>query len=136
MDHILSFLKRQRILPFPTSQASFLNKREAYRSRLRQALGFEQLEVRKLLTTPPTITDVVDRATLESTATTAIPFTIGDAETPATSLTVSGTSSNTSLVPNANIVFGGSGTNRTVTITPAAGLSERPPLALQSPTAI
>src|SRR5204863_3779350 len=46
--------------------------------------------------------------------------TVGDTETAAASLTVSGSSSDTTLVPNANIVFGGSGANRTVTITPAA----------------
>ena len=50
----------------------------------------------------------------------AVPFTVGDTETAAGSLTVSGTSSNTTLVPNGNIVFGGSGANRTVTVTPAA----------------
>ena len=33
---------------------------------------------------------------------------------------MSGSSSNTTLVPNGNIVFGGSGANRTVTVTPAA----------------
>ena len=48
-------------------------------------------------------------------------FTVGDVETAAGSLTVSGSSSNTTLVPNGNIVFGGSGANRTVTVTPAAG---------------
>ena len=46
-------------------------------------------------------------------------FTIGDADGP-TGLAVSGQSSNTTLVPTANIVFGGSGANRTVTVTPAA----------------
>jgi surface-anchored protein len=83
----------------------------------------EHLEGRRLLTTLPTISNVIDRSTLESTATTAIAFTVGDVETPASSLTVSGTSSNTTLVPNANIVFGGSGASRTVTITPTPGLS-------------
>ena len=73
--------------------------------------------------TPPTISDILDRSTNEDTATTAIAFTVGDAETAVGSLTVSGTSSNTTLVPNANIVFGGSGANRTVTISPAANLS-------------
>jgi subtilisin-like proprotein convertase family protein len=48
-------------------------------------------------------------------------LTVGDAETAAGSLTVSGSSSNPTLVPNANIVFGGSGSNRTVTVTGAAG---------------
>src|SRR6185437_13511382 len=48
------------------------------------------------------------------------PFTVNDANTGAASVTVSGSSSVTTVVPNANIVFGGSGANRTVTITPAA----------------
>ena len=50
-------------------------------------------------------------------------FTVGDAETPAANLQLSGVSSNPTLVPNGNIVFGGSGTDRTVTVTPAAGQS-------------
>src|SRR5437870_11523779 len=41
-------------------------------------------------------------------------------ETSAGSLTVSGSSSNPTLVPNSGIVFGGSGSSRTVTVTPAA----------------
>jgi predicted extracellular nuclease len=40
-------------------------------------------------------------------------------------LTLSGSSSNTTAVQNANIVFGGSGSNRTVAITAAAGSSVR-----------
>jgi hypothetical protein len=57
----------------------------------------------------------------QDTSTAAIPFTVGDGQTAAGSLVVTGTSSLTSIVPNANIVFGGSGANRTVTITPAPG---------------
>ena len=53
-------------------------------------------------------------------------FTIGDAETAATSLTLTATSSNQTLVPDANIVFGGSGANRTVTVTPAANANGGP----------
>ncbi|HYG74530.1 MAG TPA: tandem-95 repeat protein [Planctomycetota bacterium] len=70
--------------------------------------------------TAPTISNIADQSTSEDTAKSNIAFTVGDAETAATSLTVSGSSSNTALVPNANIVFGGSGANRTVTVTPAA----------------
>ena len=70
--------------------------------------------------TPPTISDITDKATAEDTPTGAIAFTVGDAETAAGSLTMSGTSSNTALVPNGNLVFGGSGASRTLTITPAA----------------
>ncbi len=98
-------------------------KRRSHRSSARLGLLIELLEGRRLMTTLPTISNVVDRSTLESTATPAIAFTINDNETPAASLSVSGASSNTALVPNSNIVFGGSGTNRTVTITPTAGLS-------------
>ena len=61
---------------------------------------------------------IPDQVVNEDSATGAIPFTIGDAETAPAALAVSGASSNTNLVPNANLVFGGSGSNRTVTITP------------------
>ena len=70
--------------------------------------------------TSPTITGITAQVTNEDTATGAIGFTVGDAETAAGSLTVSGSSNNPTLVPNGNIVFGGSGANRTVTVTPAA----------------
>jgi hypothetical protein len=73
--------------------------------------------------TAPTISDIPDQTANEDTPTSALSFTIGDAETAAGSLTVSGSSSNTTLVPNTNIVFGGSGANRTVTVTPAANQS-------------
>src|SRR5207244_11969420 len=56
----------------------------------------------------------------EDTPSSTIGLTVGDAETPAANLTVSGSSSIQTLVPNANIVFGGTGANRTVTLTPAA----------------
>jgi hypothetical protein len=68
----------------------------------------------------PTISAIADQITNEDTPKGPLSFTIADMETPASSLTVSGSSSNTSLIPTSNIVFGGSGSNRTVTITPAA----------------
>ena len=70
--------------------------------------------------TAPTISAIGPQATNEDTVTGAIPFTVGDTETAAGSLAVSGSSSNTAVIPNGNIVFGGSGANRTVTVTPAA----------------
>src|SRR5580765_7852459 len=69
--------------------------------------------------TPPTISSIANLSTTQSIPTAPIAFTIGDAQTAVGSLTVSGSSSNPTLVPNANIVFGGSGANRTVTVTPA-----------------
>ena len=67
----------------------------------------------------PTLTAIPAVTINQGTNTGAIAFTVGDVETPAGNLTVTGTSSNTTLVPNANIVFSGTGTNRTMTITPA-----------------
>ncbi|MFV2067055.1 MAG: tandem-95 repeat protein, partial [Pirellulales bacterium] len=69
---------------------------------------------------PPTLSNIADQTIVEDGSTGALPFTIGDLETPAGSLTLSGNSSNTTLVPLGNIVFGGSGASRTVTVTPAA----------------
>ena len=68
---------------------------------------------------PPTISAIANVAVNANTATGAIAFTVSDPESPAASLTVSATSSNTTLVPNANIAIGGSGSSRTVTVTPA-----------------
>lgn len=77
--------------------------------------------------TAPTISAIVDQVIDANTATSALAFTIGDAGTAAAALTVSGTSSNPALVPNANIVFGGSGAARTVRVTPLANQSGAPP---------
>ena len=71
----------------------------------------------------PTIAAIANQTTNQDTATAAIAVTVDDIDTAVASLTLSGSSSNTTLVPNANIVFGGSGANRTVTVTPAANQS-------------
>ncbi len=71
----------------------------------------------------PTITDIANRTINEDTNTGALAFTIGDVDTALASLTVTGSSSNLALIPNANIVFGGSGANRTVTVTPAPNMN-------------
>lgn len=70
--------------------------------------------------TPPTITDMADLTTDEDTATAPLAFIVGDAEHTTSSLTLSGSSSNPLLVPNANIVFSGTAANRSVIVTPAA----------------
>src|SRR5262249_47879881 len=70
---------------------------------------------------PPVVSTITNRVIAVSTSTPAIPFTVSDLETPASSLTVSGNSDNLAVVPLNGIVFGGSGNNRTVTVTPAVG---------------
>ena len=72
---------------------------------------------------PPTISNVGNQTVNEDTATGAIPFTVADDFTAAASLTLAKSSANTALVPSANIVFGGSGASRTVTVTPAANMN-------------
>jgi len=68
----------------------------------------------------PTISNILNQATLINVPTGNIPFTVGDVETPVASLTVTATSNNQSLVPDANITLGGGGGGRTIQITPAA----------------
>ncbi|HEV2329117.1 MAG TPA: YDG domain-containing protein [Verrucomicrobiae bacterium] len=68
---------------------------------------------------PPTVSVIPDQSTPVNTATAAIPFEIEDAQTPASNLVLTATSSNPTLVnANTDIVFGGSGTDCTITVTP------------------
>ena len=71
----------------------------------------------------PAISAPADQTLETNQATTALSFPVSDAETAASSLVVSAASSNTLLVPTANVTLGGSGANRTVTVTPAANQS-------------
>ncbi len=70
---------------------------------------------------PPSISSISSINLAANTSSGPIAFTIGDFETAAASLTLSSTSTNTTLLPTNNIVFGGSGASRTVTITPVPG---------------
>ena len=66
----------------------------------------------------PTITGIGSQVTDEDTPTGLIPFTVGDAESPASSLGVTGTSDNPTLIHDHEIEIVGTGANRTVRITP------------------
>ena len=70
---------------------------------------------------PPTISAITNQIIAVDTATQPIPFRIGDAETPVSNLTLFASSDNAALVKTANIVFGGSNSNRTVTVNPLTG---------------
>jgi Concanavalin A-like lectin/glucanases superfamily/Bacterial Ig domain len=72
---------------------------------------------------PPVLSEFIDRITAEDTPISGIGFTIGDGETSAGSLALAAVSSNTALLANAAIAFGGSGSNRTLTLTPALNQS-------------
>ena len=66
----------------------------------------------------PTITAIANQTANANAIVGPLPFTVGDIDSAVAGLTVSGTSSNPTLVPDANIAFGGAGANRNVTITP------------------
>ncbi len=74
---------------------------------------------------PPTITpSPMSNATTPYQTPITVNFTIADVETAVGSLTLAANSSNGTLVSNATgFLFGGSGTNRTLTITPVNGQS-------------
>jgi hypothetical protein len=74
--------------------------------------------------TSPTISSIPKQNIPANASTGPVAFTVGDAETAPGALNVTATSLNTTLVPNGspNIVLGGSGASRTITVTPAAGL--------------
>ena len=70
----------------------------------------------------PTISAIANQTTNEDSPKGPISFTVNDVETPNT-LTVTAASSNTTLLPLSNIVLGGSGANRTVTLSPSSNQS-------------
>ena len=70
--------------------------------------------------TPPVVSPILDQVVDENSSSSAIAFTVSDQETSANQLVLSAISSNIGLIPAESIVFGGSGQNRTVTISPSA----------------
>jgi hypothetical protein len=70
---------------------------------------------------PPTISSITNLIIAVDSATAPIPFIIGSTTTPAANLTLSGSSDNPTLVQTADIAFGGTGSSRTVTVTPEPG---------------
>ncbi|MEK7674617.1 MAG: Ig-like domain-containing protein, partial [Verrucomicrobiota bacterium] len=71
---------------------------------------------------PPTMSDIANQTINESAVLGPVAFTVGDIDTPPANLNLTVISWNPVLAPTANIVFGGSGENRTVTVTPTANL--------------
>jgi rhamnogalacturonyl hydrolase YesR len=68
----------------------------------------------------PSITAIPNQTILLNSSSAAIPFTIGDAETPVAALTLLASCDAPNLLAPAQIVLAGSGAARTVTLTPAA----------------
>ena len=70
-------------------------------------------------TAPNIVSTFTNYHSVANTPLAPIAFTIGDTESAPGSLTVTATSSNPTLIPDANIVPGGGGADRTLTIAPA-----------------
>ena len=68
---------------------------------------------------PPTLSAIADLTLSQDTASAALPFTVADDRTAAASLAVTVSSSDTSLIPTEGITLAGTGTNRTLMVTPA-----------------
>lgn len=66
----------------------------------------------------PTLSRINDQRASPGTTVAGLSFTIGDAETPTSALTVSVSSSNAALLPAAGILLGGSDAHRTLTPSP------------------
>uniref|UniRef100_UPI001421283C FG-GAP-like repeat-containing protein n=1 Tax=Thalassoroseus pseudoceratinae TaxID=2713176 RepID=UPI001421283C len=109
------FLRGLRRIPM-TRRSSQSKGRDRRRAEYRSVV--EAMESRVLLT--PVISDISNQFVVENTSSDAIAFTIDDAETPANDLDVMVISSDETIVPIGNIVLGGSGTDRTIMVTPAA----------------
>ena len=70
--------------------------------------------------TSPTLSVIANQSMAEDAVLGAVAFTVGDAETSAGNLILSASSSNAGLIPANNIVLGGSGGSRTISLAPAA----------------
>ncbi|MCW3785733.1 cadherin domain-containing protein, partial [Plebeiibacterium sediminum] len=68
--------------------------------------------------TDPVISDIADQSICANADLTDLPFTVSDTETDANDIEVIAYSHNTEIVSNQNITVGGSGSNRTISITP------------------
>jgi hypothetical protein len=71
----------------------------------------------------PTVSSMPSQSIDENGYTDFLSFTIGDAETDASQLTVAAASSNSALIPRGGLSLAGTGTDRTLIVTPTADQS-------------
>jgi uncharacterized repeat protein (TIGR01451 family) len=116
-------------LPAATSPTLLLNNVSpadlgVYRLRVSNSVGVALSDGALLaISGPPVVSAISDRTIDEDTDTGLIPFTVQDFDTAVETMTLQGVSSNPVLVPPAGIVINGTGSNRTVRVTPVANLS-------------
>ena len=127
-----TFLGNQRLLPLTNQQVTLSLSPKATPAPLslvvevlphagvEQALDVITFQYLTNQTAPTLALPTTERHTRQGMATDPIWFTVGDAETIASALTVSVASSNQTLVPTTNCVLGQSGVQRILTVQPAA----------------
>lgn len=79
----------------------------------------------------PSIMPIAAQSVLEDHATSPIPVQVSDVGTPLSSLVVTAASSNLTLVPPSGVVIGGSGSNRTLQLTPVPDGSGQSTITVQ-----
>ncbi|MSR55948.1 MAG: tandem-95 repeat protein [Gemmataceae bacterium] len=111
-------------LPGPSNFADYLTNVESS-----SLLGVNDTAVLSILNddspggnTAPSIDDILDHVTDEDVSSGSINFTVNDPQSALADLVVTASSSNQTLVPNANITLGGTVGNRTISILPIANL--------------
>jgi hypothetical protein len=82
--------------------------------------GYDEQTPPKPANSAPKISALADQATDEGATLGPLSFTVSDAESDASALTVVATSSDTTLIPPGGLEVGGAGATRTLTITPAS----------------
>jgi hypothetical protein len=92
-------------------------------STVASALANVMVAAGKPQDTPPAISAIADLAMTTNSTQRLVRFLISDAATAASNLTLYASSTNPALLPTNNIVFAGSDTNRTITLTPRSGLT-------------
>jgi hypothetical protein len=80
---------------------------------------------------PPTITPISNQPLSINQPSNVLPFTIGDVDDPVDQLVVTAFSDNQALIPDANIVLGGTGANRTIQFTPEVNTSGTARITIQ-----
>ncbi len=72
---------------------------------------------------PPTLSVLADQTLVEGASTGPLAFTVGDVDNDPATLSVTATHDNPALIPATGLLLGGSGIQRTLTLTPTPGQS-------------
>lgn len=86
-----------------------------------QQVASEPVAITVAANTAPTVSAIADQEWERGTPAEPIPFTIHDEQTAADALIVTAASDNLALLPNEGVRLGGSGSERTIAVTPAEG---------------